>query len=80
MERNEPLVSIVTPVFNGELFIGEAIKSVISQSYTNWEYIIVENHSTDRTLEIAQSLADTDRRIPLAADACRYRPGPAGRK
>jgi len=65
MERNEPLVSVVTPVHNGEKFLAEAIESVLGQTYPNWEYTIVENCSTDRTLEIAQSYAIKDKRIQI---------------
>jgi len=48
-----PLVSIVTPVYNGEPYLAECIESVLAQTYPNWEYIIQNNCSTDRTLEIA---------------------------
>ncbi|MBR5647781.1 glycosyltransferase family 2 protein [Candidatus Saccharibacteria bacterium] len=47
-----PLVSIVTPVYNGEDFFAETIKTVLLQSYTNWEWIIVDDGSTDKTLDI----------------------------
>jgi glycosyltransferase involved in cell wall biosynthesis len=62
---NKPLVSIVTPVYNTEKYISEAIESVLSQDYENWEYVIVNNCSTDRTLEIAQSYAENDPRIRI---------------
>jgi len=61
----DPLVSVVTPVYNGEEFLAECIESVLSQSYTNWEYIIVNNHSADRTLEIAERYARADGRIKV---------------
>lgn len=60
-----PLVSIVTPVFNGAPYLRECIESVLAQSYTHWDYTIVNNCSTDRTLEIAQEYADADRRIRI---------------
>jgi glycosyltransferase involved in cell wall biosynthesis len=44
-----PLVSIVTPTFNHERFIGTCIESVLKQSYQNWEMIIVDDGSTDKT-------------------------------
>src|SRR5512146_3249684 len=59
----EPLVSVVTPVFNGEKYLRECVDSVLAQTYTNWHYVIVNNCSTDRTLEIAQEYAARDSRI-----------------
>jgi len=61
--HREPLVSVVTPVYNNDLDLEECIRSVIGQTYTNWEYIIVNNHSTDKSGEIATSFADRDPRI-----------------
>jgi glycosyltransferase involved in cell wall biosynthesis len=60
---NQPFVSIVTPVYNGEKFLEECIASVLAQSYQNWEYIIVNNCSTDRSLDIAEHYAREDKRI-----------------
>ena len=61
----QPLVSVVTPVYNGETFLAECIESVLAQTYGNWEYIIVNNCSTDRSLEIVQSYARQDARIQI---------------
>ena len=58
-----PLVSVVTPVYNGEPYLVECIESVLAQTYSNWEYIIQNNCSTDRTLEIALEYARKDNRI-----------------
>ena len=58
-----PLVSIVTPVYNGATYLSECIESVLAQTYTNWEYVIANNCSTDSTLAIAQRYAEMDRRI-----------------
>jgi len=59
----EPLVSIVTPVYNEEEHLEECIQSILAQSYSNWDYVIVNNCSTDRTMEIAQAYAAKDSRI-----------------
>ena len=63
MSSSEPFVSVVTPVYNGEPYLAECIESVLAQCYANWEYIILDNCSTDRTNEIAQRYAKMDRRI-----------------
>jgi glycosyltransferase involved in cell wall biosynthesis len=60
---SQPLVSVLTPVYNGETFIAECIESVLAQTYQNWEYVIVNNCSADRTLEIAADYAKRDKRI-----------------
>ena len=62
---NIPLVSVVTPVYNGEKFLADCIESVLAQSYENWEYIILNNCSTDRSLAIAERYAEKDARIKL---------------
>jgi glycosyltransferase involved in cell wall biosynthesis len=58
-----PLVSVVTPAYNEEQYIGECIDSVIRQTYSRWHLVVVDNASTDRTFDIAQSYAAKDRRI-----------------
>lgn len=60
---SQPLVSIVTPVYNEEEHLAECIESVLAQSYQNWDYAIVNNCSTDRSLEIARQYAAKDSRI-----------------
>jgi glycosyltransferase involved in cell wall biosynthesis len=59
----QPLISIVMPTFNRAHYIDEAIKSVLEQDYTNWELIIVDDGSTDRTREIVNSYIDSTDRI-----------------
>lgn len=56
-------ISVVTSVFNGEAYIGETIKSVRNQTFTDWEYIIIDNCSDDWTAGIVQKYAERDRRI-----------------
>jgi glycosyltransferase involved in cell wall biosynthesis len=53
-----PVISVVTVVYNGERHIDQAIRSVLSQSYDNIEYIVVDGGSTDRTLEIIRAHED----------------------
>ena len=64
-----PTVSIVTPVFNGETYIRECIDSVLGQTYTNWEYLIVDNCSTDATAAIAEDVAKQDSRITVVKNS-----------
>ena len=59
------LVSIITPTFNSEHFIEESITSVLSQTYSNWELIIVDDKSTDATVSIINSFTLKDSRIIL---------------
>ena len=58
-----PFVSVLTPVYNGEQYLAECIESVLRQTYRNWEYVIVDNASTDRTPEIIDRYAAREPRI-----------------
>jgi glycosyltransferase involved in cell wall biosynthesis len=58
-----PLVTVLTPVHNGEAYIAECIESVLAQTYDHWEYVISDNASTDRSAEIARRYAARDPRI-----------------
>lgn len=60
-----PLVWVVTPVYNGERYLDECIESVVAQTYDNWEYLVVDNCSTDRTPEIVRAYAARDARVRL---------------
>lgn len=61
----DPLVSIITPNFNGSDFISETIGSVQEQSFTNYEHIIVDDASTDSSLNVISARALEDSRIRL---------------
>ncbi|MGE4055219.1 MAG: glycosyltransferase family 2 protein, partial [Vicinamibacterales bacterium] len=58
-----PLVSVVTPVYNGERYLVECIESVLKQTHANWEYIVNDNCSTDGTAAIVKQYAALDGRI-----------------
>jgi glycosyltransferase involved in cell wall biosynthesis len=60
---SEPRVSIVTPVYNEEKHLAECIESVLAQTYSNWDYTIVDNCSTDGSAAIAERYASQDARI-----------------
>ena len=54
MRKNnkQPLVSVIMPVYNGSEYVGEAIESILAQTYKNLEFIIVDDASVDRTSEV----------------------------
>ena len=60
-----PLVSIITPTYNHENYIVDCIHSAQSQTYTNWEMIIVNDGSTDNTLSLVKTLSKEDSRIKV---------------
>jgi len=59
----EPLVSVIIPVYNGEKTLPECLTSVLKQSYNNYEAIVVDNNSTDKTKEIINAFREADKRI-----------------
>lgn len=61
--NNTPKVSIVLPCYNGAALLGQAIESCINQTFKDWELIIVNDCSTDNTLEVANAYAHKDERI-----------------
>jgi glycosyltransferase involved in cell wall biosynthesis len=60
-----PRVSCLMPVYNGQSYVEEAVKSIISQSFQDWEMIVVNDGSNDNTQEILEQLAAIDGRIRL---------------
>lgn len=60
---SQPLVSVVTPVYNDEQFLAECLESILAQAYTNWNCIVANNCSTDRSGDIARQYAARDSRI-----------------
>ncbi|MFH1547498.1 MAG: glycosyltransferase, partial [bacterium] len=63
MEKSNPLVSIVIPVHNGEKYIEESIKSCLLQTYSNFEIIVVDDKSTDNTLQILKELENRESKL-----------------
>ena len=62
------LVSIVMPVHNAERYLEDAIRSVISQTYKNWELLVIDDASTDSSKDIATRIAQTDNRIKVCSN------------
>jgi glycosyltransferase involved in cell wall biosynthesis len=67
MEKSNPLVSIVIPVHNGEKYIKEAIDSCLKQTYPTLEIIVVDDKSTDNTLNILREYEQVDSKIKVLA-------------
>lgn len=61
----EPLVSIIMPVYNCQKYLSEAIESVLGQTYSNWELLIIDDGSTDNTSIIVDNFAETNTRIKV---------------
>jgi glycosyltransferase involved in cell wall biosynthesis len=63
--KTEPRVTVLTPVYNGAKYLAQCIDSILAQTYANWEYVIVNNCSSDGSLEIAQCYAALDSRVRI---------------
>lgn len=64
-ERNTPLVSVIMPAYNAEPFIEEAILSVINQTVGDWELLVVDDCSSDGTVQVVKKLTEVDNRVIL---------------
>ena len=60
-----PLLSIIIPCYNSELFIEKTIKSVITQDFNSWELIVVDDGSNDKSAQIVEKFKAIDTRINL---------------
>lgn len=63
--NDQPLVSVIMPVYNCEKYVGQAIESIMNQTYTNWELLICDDGSNDRSAEIVNAYRGKDSRIIL---------------
>ncbi|MDA8595397.1 glycosyltransferase family 2 protein [Flavobacteriaceae bacterium] len=77
---NKKLISIITPSFNSEEYLEETYHSIKSQTYTNWEWLITDDGSTDKTIELIQNLIDSDDRIKLFENSTNRGPAVARNK
>ncbi|TSI13938.1 CDP-glycerol glycerophosphotransferase family protein [Brevibacterium aurantiacum] len=62
---NDPQLTVIVPAYNVDNFLEECVKSIVVQTYTNWEMYIIDDGSPGRTGEIADSLAESDPRITV---------------
>lgn len=60
-----PLVSVITPVYNREKYLVRCIESILEQTYSNFEFLIIDDKSSDNTLEIIKNYQLTDSRIKI---------------
>ena len=60
---NEPIISVIMPVFNGGDLLNKAIESILGQTFENFEFIIINDGSTDETAEVVRGYASSDSRI-----------------
>ena len=67
MNSGTPLISVVLPCYNAESYIQEAIESILQQTHTNLELIVIDDGSTDGSLKIIRALAATDDRVKIIA-------------
>ncbi|MEQ1766480.1 MAG: glycosyltransferase, partial [Methylotenera sp.] len=64
--QNEvPIISVAMPVYNGEKYLVEAIDSILAQTFTNFEFIIIDDGSTDDSLRVLREYQKRDARIRL---------------
>ena len=60
---HQPIISVVMPVYNAESYLEEAIESVVSQTFKDFEFIIIDDGSSDNSLEIIKKFSKNDNRI-----------------
>ena len=65
--KDSPLVSVIMPAYNAEAYIGDAIRSVVAQTYANWELIVVDDGSTDKTRKVVGEFSAREERIKYFA-------------
>lgn len=63
--ENKPEISVVMPAYNAEEYVTEAIESILNQTFTDFEFIVVNDASTDKTLDIITAFAQKDKRIKI---------------
>ena len=70
MEFNKPVVSIITPAYNCKNTIAEAYNSIKAQTFSHWEWIIIEDHSTDDSFNYIKKIIEGDNRVTLLRTNC----------
>ena len=65
---DRPFFSIVMPAYQAEKYLGNAVESILDQSFPDWELLIIEDCSKDKTLEIARKYQYADKRIKVITE------------
>ncbi|MDW3208246.1 MAG: glycosyltransferase family 2 protein [Reichenbachiella sp.] len=65
MKNNKDLITIISPLYNAEHFILETINSVLNQTYNNWEWILIDDASSDNSVDLLLPYSENDSRIKL---------------
>lgn len=74
MPAEQPLVTVIIPARNEERYIGECLDSVLAQTYTNLDVVVIDGASTDRTVEVAQRYIDRDKRVRVVSNPAAITP------
>ncbi len=69
MATSDVAVSVLLPVYNAERYVAEAVESILTQTFTDFEFLIIDDGSTDRSAEVLRQYADADPRICLTVRA-----------
>lgn len=72
------MISVIMPVYNSEKYLSDAIESILNQSYTDWELLMVDDGSDDNSVKIIEAYSEKDSRIKLFRNkSAEHGPGPA---
>ena len=63
--KTNPILTVLMPVYNAEKFLDESINSILIQTYSDFEFIILDDSSTDNSLKIIKNYAKKDKRIKV---------------
>ena len=65
MDKNNPLISVIVPVYNAEKYVSSCIDSILAQTFTNFELILIDDGSTDKSGQICDCYSIIDNRIKV---------------
>src|SRR5215217_5810545 len=62
---SRPTISVLMSVYNGEAFVGQAVESILAQTFTDFEFLILDDGSKDASMDVLRPIAERDNRIKL---------------